>query len=129
MLSTCLGRVRNLSEGRLPPICLEKLAFRRLVTLLKEWSGSCQSLVAKRRPKRFVPALCSADILLLQNQGGNSCTLLLSMGLPGLFTAGYFFFQTPKGLPKIQLREGNVPGDLWVLLLRRQPGERVSRHR
>lgn len=100
MLSTCLGRVRNLSEGRLPPICLEKLAFRRLVTLLKEWSGSCQSLVAKRRPKRFVPALCSADILLLQNQGGNSWYFVVVDGPPWALHSRLLFLPGSQGPSK-----------------------------
>lgn len=106
----------------------KKMAFRRLVSLLKHWS-SCQNLVATRRWKGFVVALCSADILAVQIWEGNTDdALLLSTGLPGLFTGGYFSFQAPEGFPNVQVLAGDIPRGLWVLLLRGQPGQRVSRN-
>lgn len=81
--------------------------------------------------QKATEVFCTGLVLSFSDRirGETAGTLLLLMGFPGLFTAGYFFFQAPKGFPKIQLHEGNVPGDLWVLLLRGQPGEGVSRHR
>lgn len=55
-------------------------------------------------------ALCSADILAVQIREGNTDdALLLSMGLPGLFTGGCFSFQTPRSFPNVQVLAGDVP--------------------
>jgi len=73
------------------------MAFRRLVSLLKHWFGSCQSPVATRRPKAFVMALCCADLLAVQIQEGNTDdALLLSACLPGSSQEAAF----PSRLPE-----------------------------
>lgn len=83
-----------------------KMAFRRVAILLKQHSGSCQSLVVKRRPKSFVLALCSADIILLWNQEGNSWFFVVVAGPPWALHSTLLFIPGSQGLSKNSARWG-----------------------
>lgn len=129
MLGTCLGGLKNLFEGRLSTVFLEKLHLGELLSCWNSTLDHVRAWLPKGDQSLLYWPCALQTSFSYEIRKETADSLLCLLGLPGLFTARYFLFQAPKGFPKIQLDEGSVPRDLWVLLLCGQPGEGVGRHR